>query len=335
MRDALPRIAVRVLALGAGAAVLFWLPTYVSDFRQEQFALVGMWFIAILGQNIVTGYAGQISLGHGAFMMIGAYTTAILVGHYGWTHGYKLATIPVAGVIAFGAGAVVGLPALRLTGLYVALVTFALAVALPQFVTKWPHFTGGTSGLPLSYSDIPGNHYLYVVSWSCAAILFVLAWLLLRGRIGRAFRAIRDSEIAAVSSGVSLPVYKTLAFAISAAFAGVAGAVYAIITNIESPQNFPLSVSINLIVGAAVAGFGSLWGIWVGAILLEFLPIWAQNAPVLGQNAPAVMQGLILILVMFVLPGGFAGLLRQLAALPARARSFGGTRLARVPWGGS
>src|SRR5205085_2694975 len=184
--------------------------------------------------------------------------------------------------------------------------------------------------LPLSYSDIPGNHYLYVVSWSCAAICFVLAWLLLRGRTGRAFRSIRDSEIAAVSAGVSLPVYKTFAFAVSAAFAGIAGAVYAIISNIESPQNFPLSVSINLVVGAAVAGFGSLWGIWVGAILLEFLPIWSQSAPGLGQNAPAVVQGLILILVMFIIPGGFAGLLRELARLPSRARAFGATNFART-----
>ena len=278
-----------------------------------------MYFIAIMSLNLLTGYTGQISLGHGGFMMIGGYTTAMLVVHADWTGDKKLLTLPVAALIAGFAGMVIGVPALRLSGLHVALTTFALAVALPQFVTKYHNFTGGPNGEQLSFTDFPADRYLYITSWTTALICFVLVWLLLRARTGRAFRSIRDSEVAAVSSGVSLPLYKILAFGISAAFAGVAGAVWALNTNQVTPQNYTLQLSILLVVGAAIGGLGSLWGMWLGAIFLKFLPIWAQDTPGLGGEAPQVVQGIALILIMFLLPGGFAGLLRQLIGFITRA----------------
>jgi branched-chain amino acid transport system permease protein len=161
------------------------------------------------------------------------------------------------------------------------------------------------------------NNWLYYLSWTTALVGYVLAWLLLRGRTGRAFRAVRDSETAAVSSGVSLARYKTLAFGVSAAYAGAAGALFAIATTFVNPDTFPVALSIILLVGVAVGGLGSLVGLVAGAIFIQFLPLWAQNVSK-SPGAPAVVYGAILILVMFVLPGGVAGLLARLGSLTSR-----------------
>jgi branched-chain amino acid transport system permease protein len=311
MRRFVPPAVVLVVA-----AVIAVLPFVMSDFRALQGAYVGAYFCAILGLNILTGYTGQISLGHGAFMAVGGYTTAILAAHHGWPY---IATLPIAGLIAGAAGIVVGIPALRLSGVYLALGTFALAVSVPSLAKKFSSLTGGTSGIILPF--LPGRR-LYAIAWTCAAILFVLAWLVLRGRVGRAFRAIRDSEVAAISSGVSLPVYKTLAFGTSAAFAGVAGGVYALAANFANPDTFPVTLSLYILIGAVVGGLGSLWGVVIGALFVEVLPIWAQTAPVIGsKQAPAVIYGLVLIAIMFLLPTGFAGLLGRVARRTRRQES--------------
>lgn len=290
------------LATIAAAAVLALLPLVLSDYNQLEGARIGIFFIAILGLNLLTGYTGQISLGHGAFMAIGGYTTAILAANHGW---HPIATIPIAALVAFGAGLVVGIPALRLTGVYLALATFAVAVSIPAFAKKFSGFTGGTGGILLPFKT---GRWLYIVTWSCAAILFVLAWLLLRGRLGRAWRAIRDSEVAAVSSGINLAVYKTLAFGISAAFAGVAGSCLALAANFANPDTFPILLSLQILIGAAVGGLGSLWGIAAGALFVELLQLKAQE---ISKQAPAVVYALVLIGVMLLLPTGFAGLLRR------------------------
>jgi branched-chain amino acid transport system permease protein len=310
-----------LLALAFGVLILVTLPFWTSEFRESQFAEVAVYFMAILSLNLLTGYTGQISLGQGAFLMIGGYTAAMLVVHADWTGDKKLLTIPAAAGMAFVAGAIIGIPALRLHGLHVALTTFALAVALPQFVAKFHHFTGGPNGQQLPFEEIPTNRYQYQMSWIVAGICFLIVWLVLRGRTGRAFRSIRDSEIAAVSSGVSLPIYKIVAFGISAMIAGAAGAVWALDTNNVSPQNYSLNLSILIVVGAAIGGLGSLWGMWLGAIILKFLPLWAQDTPGLGGQAPQVVQGIALILIMFLLPGGFAGLIRQAVLFIARYRT--------------
>jgi branched-chain amino acid transport system permease protein len=294
--------ALRVLVVVAAAGVIAWLPTRVSDYHQLEGAGVATFFVAILGLNILTGYTGQISLGHGAFMAIGAYTTAILNANH---HVNVYATIPLAALVAFGVGVVVGVPALRLSGAYLALATFAVAIVVPALVRKFPGFTGGTEGIFLPFWT---GRKLYIVSWSVAAVMFVLGWLVLRGRLGRAFRAIRDSDVAAVSSGISLSFYKTLAFGISAAFAGVAGSLFVLGTAFAHPDEFTLLLSIRILIGAAVGGLGSLWGLVVGALFIELLPIWAQNV---SKQAPSVVQGLAVILIMFLLPTGFAGLLRR------------------------
>ncbi len=320
------RIALGVAIFAASVALMIVLPHWLSDFRASQFARAGTFFIAILGLIVLTGYTGQISLGHGAFMAIGAYTTAIIVADFGVRDVW---TIPLAGLITGIAGFVVGLPALRLRGLYLALVTFALAIATPLLLKKdictgaadsEKCLTGGTGGINLfekSLNDLTGattlqvtvfghtftqNDFFYYLTWSIGALLFVVAWLLLRGRFGRGFRALRDSEIAAVSSGIHLATYKTLAFAISGFYAGVAGALYLLVSlnGFAVPTAFPFELSLRLLVGTVVAGLTWLPGAVFGALFLQFLPDLTEhftNAP----GAPSVFYGIAIILAMIAL----------------------------------
>ncbi|HEY7796049.1 MAG TPA: branched-chain amino acid ABC transporter permease [Gaiellaceae bacterium] len=364
---------IRIALFVAAAVGILLLPRFISDFRAQQFAYVGIYFIALLGLNLLTGFTGQISLGHGAFMLIGGYTTAILIsnqepplellGHQFTNDMRDIWTIPIAGLVAGIVGFLFGFPALRLTGLYLALATFAIAVAAPAIVRRFNEFTGGGGGINLF--DVPGrtkaevitdpvtfesrelgvdifginiptfNEWLYYLCWSIALVMFGIVWFLLRGRFGRSLRAVRDSELAAASSGVNLARYKTLAFGISAFYAGVAGSLLAIATTFVNPDTFPITLSIFLLVGVVVGGLGSLWPLVFGAIFIHFMQIeWAQSAervvpdflPLLGgidtdlPGAPAVAFGVILILIMLASPGGAAGLIRMLSARISRAR---------------
>ncbi len=352
------RDPVHVLIFVAAVVAVFLLPRFISDFRAQQFAYVGVYLIALIGLNILTGITGQISLGHGAFMLIGGYTTAILISdqqlkigsHVFSSDMSDLYTIPIAGLVAGLAGFLFGFPALRLTGLYLALATFSIAVAFPAIVKKFEEFTGGGGGInmfglpglrgvvepvriPLIDKALSFNEWLYYLSWSLALFMFGVAWLLLRGRFGRALRAVRDSELAAASSGVNLARYKTLAFGISAFYAGVAGSLLAIATTFVNPDTFPITLSIFLLVGVVVGGLGSLWPLVFGAIFIHFMQIeWAQRMeavipdflPFLGDidtdapGAPAVAFGVVLILIMLAFPSGAGGLFRNLGALTTR-----------------
>lgn len=355
------------LAFALAVAAVYLLPRFISDFRAQQFAYVGIYFVALIGLNLLTGITGQISLGHGAFMLIGGYTTAILIsdselklGSHVFSNDMKdLWTIPIAGLVAGIVGFLFGFPALRLTGLYLALATFAVAVAAPAVVKKFEAFTGGGGGIqlfglegltgsprtdPTTFETTEGvdilglhigtfNEWLYYLCWTVALVLFAAAWLLLRGRFGRTLRAIRDSELAAASSGVNLARYKTVAFGISAFYAGVAGSLYAIANTNVYPESFPIQLSIFLLVGVVVGGLGSLWPLVFGAIFIHFMQIeWAQRVeavipdflPLLGDidtdapGAPAVAFGVVLILIMLAFPGGVGGLLRTLKSLTTR-----------------
>jgi branched-chain amino acid transport system permease protein len=294
------------------AGVLCALPFLLSDYNISLAAQVGIFFIAVLGLNILTGYTGQISIGHGAFMAIGGYTTAVLSRDH---HTSLVVTMLVAFALCFVVGLIVGIPALRLSGVYLALVTFALAVTIPQIPLQYSKFLGGSGGVQTSRTV--SNLWIYVAAWAASAILFVLAWLILRGRTGRAFRAVRDSEIAAVASGVELPVYKTLAFGISAAYAGVAGSLFVLATNgFAQPSEFDVFLSLELLIGAAIAGLGSLWGILAGAAFVGLLPQISTSVPVIGaEHGRDVVFGAAVILVMLLLPDGFAGLLARLRRL--------------------
>ena len=365
-----PRV-IRIVGFLAFAALVVFvavLPSFISDFKAQQYAYVAIFLIALLGLNILTGYTGQISLGHGAFMAIGGYTTAILmVGNEQFggpiAGGLKdVWTLPLAALVAGLVGLAFGLPALRLSGLYLALATFAIAVAMPSAVKRFAEFTGGGQGINLfgepeltgaiSGVEIFGrqltfNDWLYYLCWSVALLAFGVAWLILRGRTGRALRAVRDSETAAVSSGVSLARYKMLAFGISAAYAGLAGGLYATANTFVNPDTFPIALSIFLLIGVVVGGLGGLSGLLFGAIFVYFLPLWAQgqdlgsllpdrvvegdeiSIPLLGDylfkgtsapGGPAIVYGVVLILLMFVIPNGVGGLFRRAGQLIFRRR---------------
>jgi branched-chain amino acid transport system permease protein len=308
MRSHLPALASLVVV----AAVLAALPFMLSSYNVSLAAQVGIFFVAVLGLNILTGYSGQISIGHGAFMAIGGYTSAVMSRDH---HTNLVLTMLMAFAICFVVGLLVGLPALRLSGAYLALATFALAVSVPQLPLQWSTFLGGTGGVQSSTTE--SDRWIYGAAWTSSAILFLCAWLILRGRVGRAFRAVRDSEIAAVSSGVELPVYKTLAFGISAAYAGVAGSLFVMATNgVAGPSEFDVFLSLQLLIGAAVAGLGSLWGVLMGAAFVGLLPQVSTSVPVIGaEHGRDVVFGAAVILVMLLLPDGFAGLLARLRRL--------------------
>jgi branched-chain amino acid transport system permease protein len=267
-------------------------------------------------------------------MAIGAYTTAILVAD----HGMKdLWTIPIAGLVAAAAGFAFGLPALRLSGPYLALATFGIAVATPIVIKKFDGFTGGSGGINLFEAEgitglpefivtLPGGHqlsfndWLYYLTWTIALVLFVIAWGIHHSRLGRSLRAIRDNELAAAASGVWLASHKTLAFTLSAFYAGVAGALLAISAFSVQPGAFPVERSIALLVGLAVGGLGSLAPLVAGAAFLVFLPQWAQDISK-APGVPSVIYGGVLIVLMMVLPSGFGGLLRRLTG-PLTSRLY-------------
>jgi branched-chain amino acid transport system permease protein len=304
---------VKIGAVVAGFVVLALLPFVLSEFRTVQLATVGAYFIAILGLDVLTGHSGQISLGHGAFMAVGAYTTAILMANHGVQ---DLWTIPIAAVVAGAIGLLAGIPALRLTGFYLALATFGIAVALPTVLKKFDHLTGGSTGITLfgkptqtghgvGVWGLTNNTWLYALTWTIGGFLFLVVWALLGSRFGRSLRAVRDSELAAAASGVSRAQYKVLAFGVSAAYAGIAGALYAINIAYVSPDTFPIQLSLFLLVGAVVGFFGSIWGAVLGALLILFLPDLVGVIPHVDtkQAGPTTFfYGAVLVALMLVLP---------------------------------
>ena len=311
-----------VLIWGALLLVaLLVLPFLVKNYRVFQFNLVLVYAIAILGLNILTGFNGQISLGHGAFYAFGAYTAAVLMDKLGVPYW---ATSPVAGVVCFAFGFVVGFPALRLAGHYLALATFALALAVPQLL-KYKGIegiTGGVQGIVLSKPDAPfsfnvfgqplsPDRWLYFFTLAVAVLMFVLAWNLLRGRVGRALVAVRDHPIAATAMGINLAVFKSLTFGVSAGFTGVAGALGAIVVAYVSPDSFTVQLSIFLLVGVVVGGLASIPGAIFGAIFIQFVP---NISDALSKSAPAAIYGVFLIGLMYLMPGGVMGMVRRVWA---------------------
>ena len=301
-------------------------PRLVSDFHSRDLAEAGIFFIAIVGLNLLTGYTGQISLGHGALMAVGGYTTAALMVHEHWPDVW---TIPLAGLTAGVVGFLIGLPALRLSGLYLAMATFAFAVAMPSLLRKFSGLTGGGQGLrmledaPLQITGLSGtvtifghsmtqNHFLYYLAWGIGLVGFLIAWLLVRSGVGRTFRAVRDSEVAATSAGINLAWTKTFAFAISGVYAGVAGGLLATQNQIVNPLTFTFLLSIVLLVGTVVGGLGSLPGMVVGAFFVEYLPDVSTHVST-APGVPDFVYGAAIIVVMILLPTGVGGLLKRVA----------------------
>lgn len=307
------RLGVLAMVLVLGLVPLF----AASGYTLFQLTLVVAYSLAVLGLNMVTGYNGQISLGHGAFYAIGAYTTAIMMDH--WDLPYW-STIPVAAVLSMVVGFLIGLPALRLGGLYLALTTLALAASVPQLLKfdAFSDWTGGVQGISVLKPDAPfglplnPDQWLYLFSFAIAVLLFLVANNLASGRIGRAMKAIRDQPLAAEAMGINLARVKTRTFAVSALFTGVSGSLAAIAVGFVSPDSFNATLSITLFVGMVVGGAASISGAVFGAMFIQFVPNVADQ---ISKAAPGAVYGVILIAFMFLAPGGIASLVRRF--LPA------------------
>jgi len=322
------------LASGAKLSKLQWsgivvavilgllLPLLVSDYRTFQYTLVLVYAMAVLGLNILTGFNGQFSLGHSAFYAIGAYTAAIMMDQ--WEIAYYW-TLPAAGVVCLIAGFLFGLPALRLEGLYLALATFALSIATPQ-ILKYDHlsqWTGGVQGVTIIKPDAPfglpisQDNWLYYFTFLVMLLLFFCAWNLLRGRTGRALKAIRDNPIAARAMGINTSLYKSLTFGVSALYTGVAGALGAIAIQFVAPDSFTLFLSIAILVGMVIGGIGSIPGSIFGGIVIVFVPNVAEQ---ISKAAPWAVYGTLLILFMYFMPLGIWGFIRMGYARAMRRR---------------
>jgi branched-chain amino acid transport system permease protein len=304
----------RIVFLLVGIAALSVVPFALEDFWVFQLTLVMASSIALLGVNLLTGFNGQISLGHGAFFALGAYAQAILMTHF--SVPYALA-LPVAGVLCLGFGMLFGLPALRLEGLYLALATFALGVALPQLL-KYRHFeawTGGVQGITLTKPSAPfglalsQDQWLYFFVMSLALVCFLTARSLLRSHVGRAIIAIRDQPIAAAAMGIDVARYKTITFGVSALYTGVAGALTAVAVQFVAPDSFTSLLSIDLLVGIVVGGIAQLPGAIYGALFLRFVPTLTEH---LSKSATGAIYGAILIIFVYAMPYGIAGFVTRM-----------------------
>jgi branched-chain amino acid transport system permease protein len=307
------RSQINTAGFAALAIVLLALPFVLSSYHTFQATMVIVYAIALLGLNLLIGYNGQISLGHGAFFAIGAYTTAILVTKVGMPYWV---TVPFAGLLCLVVGFLFGLPALRLEGLYLALPTFALAVATPQLLNYHgvAPVTGGVQGIMFDKPDSPllpldQDQWLYFFCLAIAVPLYIVGWNLLRARTGRAIVAIRDHAMAAGAMGVDNAFYKTATFGVSAMYAGIAGALGAIITQFVAPDSFPIFLSLSFLVGIVVGGVASIPGAAIGAVFIEFVPNVASG---ISDAAPWAVYGVVLIAAMYLMPEGVAGVCRTI-----------------------
>ena len=312
--------ALRRAGILIALAVACALPFIMSNFRLFQFTQVYIYAIALLGLNLLTGYNGQFSLGHGAFYALGAYTSAILMDQWRVPYGW---TIPIAGILCLVAGFLFGLPALRLEGLYLALATFSLALAVPQILKYFEHWTGGSQGLVLNKPNAPAglplnpDQWLYFLTLGVLVLLFWVASNLLRGRVGRAIMAIRDNHLSAEAMGINSALYKSLTFGVSAFYTGVAGALSASAIAYVAPDSFNVFLSITFLIGIVIGGLASVSGAIYGALFIQFVPNWAQD---ISKAAPWAIFGIFLIGFMYVMPTGIAGALGLLWNRRARSR---------------
>jgi branched-chain amino acid transport system permease protein len=311
------RLAVALILIAA-----LVLPFTVRNFIVFQLTMALIYAIAILGLNLLTGFNGQFSLGHSAFFGLGAYTAAILMETYGVP--YYL-TFPVAGLVCFVFGFLFGLPALRLEGVYLALATFALAIAMPQILKSTPlePWTGGVQGIVVTKPDAPfdlplsTDQWLYFLTLAIWIALALAAFNLINSRSGRAIIAIRDNPIAARAMAIDVALYKTLTFGVSAAFTGVAGALSAIVVQFVAPDSFTFVLAIGLFVGLVVGGVGSIPGALAGGAFVLFVPNIAESV---SKGLAGAVYGVILILMIYLMPTGAAGLVRLVASRIAKGR---------------
>jgi branched-chain amino acid transport system permease protein len=302
----------RLILLVLGLIVAAVIPFVMKNFYIFQITLAIIYAIAILGLNLLTGFNGQFSLGHSAFYAIGAYTAAIMMDGFDINYMW---TIPAAAIVCFVFGFLFGLPALRLEGVYLALATFALAIAIPQVLKSSvvEHWTGGVQGIVIVKPEAPfglplnSDQWLYVLTIVVAIVMYVCAANLVRSRTGRALIAIRDHPVAASAMGINVSLYKSLTFGVSALYTGVAGALGAIAIAFVAPDSFTFVLAVALFVGLVVGGVGSIPGTLVGGFFVLFVPNIAESV---SKGLAGAVYGVILLLVIYLMPTGAAGLVR-------------------------
>ena len=336
LRSTLLRHALLMLLAFVGIALLL---ESVSAFRASQLTFMAYLVPAVAGLTVLTGVNGQISLGHGALMAVGAYTTALLLEH---APGLPFLVVLLLAVLAASlVGVAVGAAASRLHGPYLAGATLALAVGLPGVALFYEEELGGEQGLRVSPprpseavenaaffltgNDLTTGKYLGYVGWALALVVLLLLSNLVRSRYGRIWRAVRDDEVAAELAGINLGRARILAFVVSAACAGVGGCLLAVITRLSAPTSFTLVLSISLLVAIVIGGLGSLLGAVLGSTLLVFLAPAVTNlgranglSDAQAANVAPLVYGLVLIGVMLAAPQGVVGTIRA-RVLGARA----------------
>jgi branched-chain amino acid transport system permease protein len=317
----------------AGAVLLGLLSLAIGQFRDYELAEVAAYTVPVAGLTVLIGLSGQISIGNGAFMAVGAYSGALLLMHLHW----NLILIMIAAtVIAAVTGGIFGLAAARLRGPYLAGATLMLAVALPFVATRFQSVLGGDQGLGF-YISVPsflGVNFSFSrwQAWvTCAGALVALLLLanLVRSRVGRSWRAIRDDEIAAALAGLNVARLQILAFTVSAACAGFGGVLLALWSGTISTSTFTLSLSIQLLTAAVLGGLGSLPGAIWGSALLVLAPVYLEDvatshgiaSQATSQAIPILAYGVVLIVVMLVFPGGIQGALSRLAKSTNRTQT--------------
>ena len=296
------------------------MPDVVSDYRLFLVSTMIIASIAVLGLNLLTGFNGQVSLGHGAFYAVGAYTAAVLMDKLNVPYW---ATVPAAAIVCFIVGYLFGLPALKLEGHYLALATFALALAVPQILKyKWLEgLTGGVQGIVLLKPEVPFGLPLSEDQWLyyfCLVTMIILFWAannIIHSRSGRAMMAIRDQAVAAETMGIDIALYKTVTFGISAAYTGIAGALSASAIAFVAPDSFNIFLSIKFLIGLVVGGIGSLAGSVIGGIFYVLVDNSAQALTQFIKNdlglsfdlSAYTVFGVLLIVIIYLMPMGIAG----------------------------
>jgi branched-chain amino acid transport system permease protein len=316
-----PRIPAS-LALAALFAVALALPFVLKGFVTFQLTMVMIYAIAIMGLNLLTGFNGQFSLGHGAFFAVGAYTAAILMDRYGLGFAW---TLPAAAFTAFAFGVLFGLPALRLENIYLALATFSLAAVTPQLLKLAPfeHWTGGVQGIVLIKPEAPfglpltEDQWLYFLTFGVGMLLYAVAVNIVHSRTGRAVMAIRENPIAARAMGINIAFYKTLIFGVSALYTGVAGALSAITVAYVAPDSFHVALSVALLVGLVIGGIAWLPGALIGGLFVLFVPNVAEEV---SKGLSGAVYGVILLLVVYLMPSGAGAIWRAVEAQFSRRR---------------
>ena len=308
-----PLTRIGLLAIAIAIALLL-VPAAVPSFLVFQLSIVLTYANAIIGLNLLMGFNGQISMAHGVFFAIGGYASAILVTRYGMP---PLVTLPIAVAAAAALGFLVGIPALRLQGLQLAFLTLGLAVLLSPLLLKMEWLTKGATGIsfakPKAPLWFPGNQdaYLYVLCLAGTALCVAIAWRLLHGNTGRSLQAVRDNPLIAELVGIDLTLVRLATFTVSAGFAGLGGALFAIINGYVSPDSFGVLKSFDFVAGAIIGGITSISGAFIGALFIVFVPEWAAN---INLALAGVIYGVALVGMMLIARDGVVGLLRAAAA---------------------